>query len=151
MILDKLENIDLYANVNSNFEEAFKFLKDNDLEKLTDGKHEIDSDKVYASVQSYTTKNNSENKWESHEKYIDIQFIVKGKETIAWSPIDQLIVQEEYSKEKDVTFYREGSYSSKINLKENYFCILFPEDAHKPGCVFDEEINVKKIVVKIKL
>lgn len=151
MILDKLENQNLYTNINSNFRKAFDFLNNKDIANLKDGRYEIDSDNVYASVQSYITKEDKCKKWESHEKYVDIQYIVKGGETILWSPIDQLSIEEEYSKEKDITFYKEGNYSSRINLKDNYYCIFFPGDAHKPGCIFDKVINIKKIVIKIKL
>src|SRR5471030_3238780 len=106
MILDKLENQNLYINQNNKFKKAFKFLVDNNLEEFVDGKYEIDSDNVYALVQSYATKNIEDTKMESHEKYIDIQYIVKGEETIIWSPINELIIEEEYSEEKDVTFYK---------------------------------------------
>jgi YhcH/YjgK/YiaL family protein len=151
MILDKLENYNLYVNTNSNLKKAFEFLSNNKLEELTDGKYEIDSTDVFALVQSYTTTKEDDNKLESHEKYIDIQYVVKGDETIVWAPIDQLIVSEEYSEERDVTFYKDSNYGSKLNLRDNYFCILFPEDGHKPGCIFDKKMNIKKIVIKIKL
>ena len=151
MILDKLENYNLYVNTNNRLKKAFEFLSNNNLEELAVGKYEIDSTDVFALVQSYTSKKEDENKLESHEKYIDIQYVVKGNETIIWSSVDQLTVSEEYSEEKDVTFYKDSSYSSKLNLKDNYFCILFPQDGHKPGCVFHEPMNIKKIVIKIKL
>jgi len=150
MILDKLENQNLYVNVNSKLKKAFEFLSKNNLDQLIDGRYEIDSDNVYALVQSYTTNKEDNNKWESHQKYIDIQYIVKGNETIIWAPIDQLTIVEEYSEERDVTFYKESIYSSKLNLKDNCFCIFFPEDGHKPCCIFDEPMKIKKIVVKIK-
>ena len=151
MILDKLENYNLYVNTNNRLKKAFEFLSNNNLEELVDGKYEIDSADVFALVQSYTSKKEDENKLESHEKYIDIQYVVKGNETIVWSSVNQLTVSEEYSEEKDVTFYKDSSYSSKLNLKDNYFCILFPQDGHKPGCFFHEPMNIKKIVIKIRL
>ncbi|WP_026881530.1 YhcH/YjgK/YiaL family protein [Clostridium akagii] len=151
MILDKLENQNLYTNINSNIKKAFEFLNNNDIKNLKDGKYEIDSDNVFALVQSYITKQDKENKWESHEKYIDIQYIVNGEETIVWSPTNQLAVDQEYSKEKDITFYKEANHFSKINLKNDYYCIFFPRDAHKPGCIFDKPMNIKKVVIKIKL
>ncbi|AAK78812.1 YhcH/YjgK/YiaL family protein [Clostridium acetobutylicum] len=151
MIVDKLENASLYVNMNKEMERAFEFLKNTDIQKLSDGKYEIDSDNVYASVQSYETKDKSEKKFESHEKYIDIQYIVKGKEFIEWSPIQNLSVEEAYSDEKDVIFYKDGKLSSKINLEDNYFCIFFPNDGHKPGCTFDKPMNIKKVVLKIKI
>lgn len=151
MIIDKLENKNLYININSNFKKAFEFLSNNKLEQLTDGKYEIDSNNVYALVQSYTTKAEECNKWESHQKYIDIQYIVNGDETILWSPVELLAVQEEYSVERDVTFYEESNYSTRLNLKDTYFGIFFPGDGHKPGCIFNKQMKMKKVVVKIKL
>ena len=151
MILDKLENQDLYVSTNNNLKKAFDFLLNNNIEELADGKYEIDSDNVFALVQSYTTKQEDNNKWESHEKYIDIQYVVKGNETIMWTPVEQLNVEEDYSEERDVTFYKNDSHSTKLNLKNNYFCILFPEDGHKPGCIFDEPMKIKKVVLKIKV
>ena len=151
MILDKLENQSLYVNTHSNLKKAFDFLLNNNVEELADGKYEIDSNNVFALVQSYTTKQEDDNKWESHQKYIDIQYVAKGNETIMWTPVEQLNVEEDYSEEKDVTFYKNGSHSTKLNLKDNYFCILFPEDGHKPACIFDEPMKIKKVVLKIKL
>jgi len=62
MILDKLENKDLYLNINSRLKKAFEFLENPNLEKLEDGKYEIDSDNIYAFVQSYSTRNPENNK-----------------------------------------------------------------------------------------
>ena len=151
MILDKLENYNLYVNTNNRLKKAFEFLSNNNLEELAVGKYEIDSTDVFALVQSYTSKKEDENKLESHEKYIDIQYVVKGNETIIWSPIEQLTIGEEYSEEKDATFYKESISYSKLNLKEEYFCILFPKDAHKTCCIFNDPMKIKKIVIKVKL
>ena len=151
MILDKLENQGLYVNTNNNLKKAFDFLLNNNVEELADGKYEIDSNNVFALVQSYTTKQEDDNKWESHQKYIDIQYVFKGNETIMWTPVVELNVEEDYSEERDVTFYENSSHSTKLNLTDNYFCILFPEDGHKPGCIFDEPTKIKKVVLKIKL
>ena len=151
MILDKLQNKDLYLNINDNLKKAFEFLENPNLGTLEDGKYEIDSDNVFALVQSYSPRNPENNRWESHESYLDIQYIVHGDETILWAPIEQLIVEEEYSTEKDATFYKDNSYCTSLNLEKNYFCLLFPEDGHKPGCIFHTTSQIKKVVVKIKI
>lgn len=151
MIVDKLENAGLYMDINSGFEKAFKFLKDNDLEKLEDGKYEIDSDKVFASVQTYVTKDEKDKKFESHKNYIDIQYIVKGKEFMGWTPLDKLSIKGAYSKEKDIAFYDDCQFYSKINVEDKSYCIFFPTDAHKPGCTFDKPTEIKKVVVKVKV
>lgn len=150
MILDKIENSEQYFCLNSNLEKAFKFLTDNNLKELADGRYEIDSDNVFALVQSYTTKDCKENKWESHEKYIDIQYIASGEETIVWTPVKELTISESFLEERDVVFYNETDHSSKLNLKEGYFGIFLPEDGHKPCCISNKPMEIKKVVVKVK-
>lgn len=151
MILDKIGNSEQYFCLNSNLEKAFKFLIDNNFKELSDGKYEIDSDNVYALVQSYTTKSDKENKWEAHQKYIDIQYIARGEEIIYWTPVKELTMNEDCLSEKDVAFYDETHHCSGLNLKEGYFSILFPEDAHKPGCIYSKPMEIKKVVVKVKI
>lgn len=151
MILDKLESSSIYLGMNPNFEKAFKFLKETDISTLEDGRYEIDGDKIYALVQSYITLKEEEKKFEAHEKYIDIQYIFRGKESIAWAPINLLELEAKYSKDKDISFYKNADYFSIANLKSNYFCIFYPKDAHKPGFIYEEPSKVKKVVVKIKL
>lgn len=150
MILDKIENSEQYFCLNSNLEKAFKFLTDSNLKELADGRYEIDSDNVFALVQSYTTKDCKENKWESHEKYIDIQYIASGEETIVWTPVKELTISENFLEERDVIFYNETDHCSKLNLKEGYFGVFFPEDGHKPCCISNKPMEIKKVVVKVK-
>ncbi|KZL89906.1 YhcH/YjgK/YiaL family protein [Clostridium magnum] len=150
MILDKIENSKQYFCLNSNLEKAFKFLVDNNFKELADGRYEIDSDNVYALVQSYTTKDCKDNKWESHEKYIDIQYIASGEETIVWTPVKELTISENLLEERDVIFYNETNYFSDLNLKEGYFGIFFPEDGHKPCFISNKPAEIKKVVLKVK-
>lgn len=150
MILDKLENKDIYLNLNSNLKKAFEFLTNNDIQSLSDGKYEIDSDNVFALVQSYTTKDSKENRWESHQKYIDIQYIGKGDEIICWAPLKELTINEDSLSERDMAFYNEIDHYTELKLKEGYFGIFFPEDGHKPCCTFNKAMEIKKVVVKVK-
>jgi hypothetical protein len=41
-------------------------------------------------VQSYTTKPENETIWESHRRYIDVQYVVRGSERMGWLPIERL-------------------------------------------------------------
>jgi YhcH/YjgK/YiaL family protein len=151
MILDKLENCSRYSPLNLLFEKAFRFLAAPGLDGLEDGKYPIDGENVFALVQSYTTSNSSAKKWEAHRKYIDIQYVVKGNEIDEWAPASGLNVLEEYTAEKDVAFFGETDEWTSVKLKEGYFAVFFPEDAHKPGCTSSKEARVKKVVVKVKI
>lgn len=50
MILDTLENADLYANLHPAFAAAFALLRREDLASLPEGRHDIDGDASYAWV-----------------------------------------------------------------------------------------------------
>lgn len=150
MIVDKMENCSLYYDVNSGLKKGFEFIKNYLKNELPVGRYDIDSDLVFAFVQSYDTLPEQEVKWETHKKYIDLQFVVKGKEIIGWTHLGELIPTMEYNEESDCTLY-ENQEGTLVKLKDGWFAIFFPEDAHKPKCIWDHAHKIKKIVVKIKV
>lgn len=149
MIIDKLENRNLYFHLGERFEKGFKFLVNNDLISLLEGKHEIDGDNVFALVSNYVTKSPEEKDPESHRIYADIQYIVKGCEKIGYAVYDSQKVFKEYNEEKDIMFYNDFSFY--LNLFTGMFTVFFPDDIHMPGITMDEPVEVKKIVIKVRL
>lgn len=151
VISDRIINFEEYISLNKNLKKAFEFLKSADVDKLLDGRYEIDGENVFALVQSYRTKAENEVGWEAHKKYIDIQFIAKGTEAIGWKPADELTVREGYSEKNDIAFYENPPCWSRLVLTEGQFAVFFPSDAHKPCLAVQSPCEVKKIVVKVKL
>lgn len=130
------------------FDEAFAFLRDHDLSKLKPGKHPIDGDNVYASVTYDSTKDFDKSKWESHKKYIDLQYVISGEEKIGAEPVSHLKVTEPYNEEKDVAHY-DGP--GKIYVaKPGTFFLFFPGMAHRPNITAGGNKPDQKIVIKIK-
>lgn len=138
---------------------ALDYLKKIEGQHLDDGRVTIDGDLVYALVQSYRTEplpSDSSPRLEAHRKYIDIQFVVSGSETLGWAPREQLTVSTPYDAAKDVEF---GSASlaalTLVRLTAGQMAVLWPEDAHAPRLAAptgDEPArptDVKKIVVKV--
>ena len=149
MVFDALYNADLYYGLSERIKKAFQFLEENDLENLQPGKIEIDGDNIFAQVHKYKTKDISEGKWESHRKYLDIQYMIKGSESFGFVNIDYLEVAEEYNEENDIEFLRgEGDY---LQLNDEEFVIVFPSDAHMPGIAVEEKEEVMKIVIKVAI
>ena len=66
---------------------------------------EIDGTKIYASVSEYTTKEYEDAKFEGHRKYIDIQYIVSGTESIEMADISKVTANTDYNENKDIEFY----------------------------------------------
>lgn len=130
------------------WEAAFKFLKETDLNTIELGRYDLSDDGTYVNVEEYTTKDSSH--FEVHRKYIDIQYLAKGKEYIYVSPYEpeKQIEVEAYDEKKDIEFYDKEEYEKRL-LSSSNFLVIFPSDGHKPCIKVDTNEIVKKVVVKI--
>ncbi len=150
MISDTLQQCRRYAGLSPRFAAAFEFL-----EKLPAnqplGRYNIDGDNCYALVQAYTTKPRDQAKFETHQKYIDIQFLQAGRETMLWSPLAALPqVTQPYLPEKDVIFYATPAQMTPINLGAGQFVIFFACDGHAGGLESEGPSEVRKVVIKVR-
>lgn len=150
MIFDRLSNSKQYEKLNEKFKIGFDFLKNNNLKEMKDGRYDI-AEGVFANVQSLKTKNKSEKKWEAHKDYIDIQYVIKGQECMGYGILEDFKkVVVPYDKEKDIEFL-DGEKFNYINVNENDFVIFYPNDVHAPMLSVKEDIEIKKVIVKIKI
>ena len=146
MILDTIENYQLYKAINERIAKGFDFLRTTDLNAIPSGKHDIDGDTIFALVQEYQTKPLNECKLESHKKYIDIQYVIRGEEMMGVTiQNNQKII--EINEEKDYTFY-EGN-TSLVRVSKGIFTIFFPDDLHQPCVQIESAAEVKKVVIKV--
>ena len=144
MIKDKIENYTKYNDIDTNIKKWLIFLASADFSEMSDGKHIID-DKNYINIQTYQTKETSD--YEAHRDYIDIQYIIKGKERIGVQPYNLCEPKIPYDKEKDIEFLT--GEDDFIEMNEGDFMVLYPEDAHKPSIYLNEVSEVRKAVLKI--
>jgi YhcH/YjgK/YiaL family protein len=130
---------------------ALNFLERTDLATLAEGTIEIDGKRVFASVQWYTTfAAGAPFKFEAHQKYIDIQYMVEGEEMIGWVPSDQITFDTPYDTTGDIQFGTAPTNQAiNIKLKRNDLTVLFPSDGHAPRHTVTQSMPVKKIVVKV--
>ena len=150
MIIDTLSNAKKYYCVHPLFAQAFEYILSQDIETIEPGKYEINGDQLKAIVSNKPgkTKEESTAKFECHDKHIDIQLCIKGKEQIGWKPRGTCVHQKgEYNPEKDVSFYNDAP-DMYFQLNDNQFAIFFPEDVHAPMI---GEGDIKKMVIKVKI
>lgn len=148
MIFDNIKNKELYLSINEGFKLGFEFIQKVERENLPVGKYEIDGKKVWASVQEYSSKD--EAKAEAHRNYIDIQYIISGKEYMLNANIDLCESMIEYNGEKDVEFFKPCS-TVRVEANAGDFAIFFPTDVHTPGLKVGENTPVRKVVVKVRV
>jgi YhcH/YjgK/YiaL family protein len=151
MILDRIDNTHLYLGLHTLFARAFDILRDKTLSRKEDGKYPVDGDKIYYTLQRYTTKPLNEGKFEAHRKYIDIQFLLEGVEILGYAPLKGLTIAEVYNPQKDIAFFNTPKDITKVKLEPGLFCILFPDDAHLPCRQLTGPTDARKVVIKIRL
>jgi biofilm protein TabA len=141
-----------YSNNKETWDKAFKWLKKADLRDIPTGKCEIDGDRVFALVSEYRPKDINDTRFEAHKEYIDIQYVIKGIETIGVASLSKGIAITAFDVEKDVGFFEIPEIECKYYKAEpgQYF-IFFPGDAHRPGIKAEESEGVKKVVVKVRV
>ena len=150
MIKDKLKNAKIYYSLSENLKKGLEWLEKTDLKILNDGKYEIAGKEVYASVQKYETK--SEANYEAHRKYIDIQYVIEGREFVGVTDINNCHTCIEYDSDRDLEFFNCTKEDEYQYLREGEFLILYPHDAHKPSIDYENvKSSVKKVVVKVAI
>lgn len=101
--------------------------------------------------QAYSSKDRAECFFESHKKYIDLQFILSGEEIIEVSNRNLLAVALAYNEELDFIKYQDKKECSSIVLKAGDVAIFYPQDAHMPCIKVKESVKVVKAVIKVKM
>ncbi|MBR5153148.1 MAG: YhcH/YjgK/YiaL family protein [Clostridia bacterium] len=150
MIFDVLSHGSQYYSLHKDLREAFNFIQKAVKEELPVGRYDIDGTDAFAIVQEYMAKPEEEGRWEAHRKYIDLQYIVSGKERMDVTAGEPGAVTEDYDQEKDVIFYEDCADVVSAIVAEEGFGIFFPHDIHKPSLAIDGiPVPVKKIVVKL--
>lgn len=146
MILDSLRNATSIQALNPLFKKAFDFIQSHDLSAMEPGKTLIDGDKLFISVMEIDGKSVEAAKMESHQKYIDIQVVISGVETMGWTAIEHCNnALEPYNVEKDLQFFQDAP-STYVTVHPGEFAVFFPEDGHAPGI---GNGPIKKAVVKV--
>lgn len=134
--------------MNKNIEKALQMLKEIDPAHET-GRFEVSSD-IYYLIEEYETGEKACGRYESHEKYADIQCMLDGEELIYCIPAEELEMEENLLKERDVAFYKKSEKGVPKLLKKGEPVILYPGDGHMAGIRYGKKQKVKKAVFKVR-
>lgn len=83
MVVDTLDNLEKYVSLNPLFADVVKFIKDNDLSKLEDGKHFIKEGNLFVNITTAHGKSEEDAVFETHRKMIDIQIPLDTRRLMA--------------------------------------------------------------------
>lgn len=150
MIYGHINETDQWSFLTSNpaWKQAFEWLQ-NLPEKPELGKYSLIGDEMFAVVMEYDTVEPADSKFETHRKYVDLQFTIIGAEGIAWEKASSLEFAGEYDEETDLQFYKPQGYASRVQMNPGNFGIFFNSDAHLPKLTDGKNSSVFKAVIKV--
>lgn len=148
MIVDRIDRSASYNGIVPEFKEAMEFalgLADKPVgtyqyDKLPEGT-------VFAMVQEGETRSFEDGMIEAHRKYMDVQIMLEGGETVYYADIDGLTETVPYK--EDIVFYEKAGQPARI--EKGMFYLALPHDGHLPSCHLDSPGKFRKIVLKIRV
>ena len=153
MIFTDLAKInDLLPYVSLRIGKALAYLRDTDFTDLPNGEYEVEGRDIFARVNTYETEPREVKKPESHIKYIDVQFLVSGKESIGFCPLtEEHKVVENYADKQDLLFYEKAHNENYVDMQAGDIAIFFPWEIHRPRCpVGPPTPHVHMLIVKTR-
>lgn len=139
-----------YAYLPPILKQAISYFQQTDMYNLPVGRHDLNEDLLYINVMEFDSQLAEEKQAEVHQEYIDIQFLVSGRERIGFGLENSTNqISKEYDSLNDYYLVASIADESEVILSPGMFAIFFPEQPHKPGCCMEKPIPLKKAVIKM--
>jgi len=152
MILDTFENAKFYKGIHPGIDKVLEEVIKITPENFPKEKVILDGDNVFMNPGEYETSPVEKASFEAHRLYIDVMCMIEGEETIYVKNTDALSqITMEYNPEKECLLAKLDADNTPVRLTAGSFCILFPQDAHAPGCHAEGPCKVKKLIGKVQL
>jgi len=148
MIIDRLDNYRQYQGLGERIFAGLIYLNTTDFSQFEPGEHPIEGKDLFAIINDYNLKSVTEGRLEAHQRYLDIQYLAQGGESIGYVPLTGQSMCSEYNEGGDYSFYI--GTSSLIRIEQGMFAIFYPDDLHMPGIGAPGE-RVRKVVVKVRI
>lgn len=152
MIYDSAKNIAQYSALNADLESVVRAALDYAGKHFSAGHVAVDGERVYLNLASYQTHDASSAAAEAHKAYVDVMVMLDGVETVYVQHAEQLKeITQPYNSDTDALLGKLSEQATAVILRPGDFLILFPQDAHMPGCHAHEPSSVKKVIGKIRI
>ena len=149
MIYGNRQHTSQYLGISPRLDRALNYLMTHDLAAMAPGRYPIDGDDVWVKISDIATKSESDALYEAHDKFIDIQMVIHGKEVIRGAFRHEMDGVLEEHPDRDVAFYKgEGT---PFTLTDGDYLILFPDDVHAPALSPEAPAAVRKALFKVRV
>ena len=151
MILDCMENAELYAGVAKGLMEMLRAEAAYAADAGASGGRKLHGDRMFINDCFYDTKPvDGDACLEAHRAYIDVMYMVDGEENIYVKPTDRVrTVTRPYDAAGDALLAKLDGDETAVRLQPGQFIVLFPQDAHCPARQAGAPGTVHKLIGKL--
>ena len=148
VILDHIANRRWYYGLGEDFRRALDFFAQIGSTPFEKANSPLPGAQVLVKARPMLTKPAERCAFESHRRYADVHFVAYGEERIGYAEL-KMMRETAYDEEKD-TATLSGTGDTAL-LREGWFMITFPQDAHMPCIAPDEPQPLGKMIAKIRV
>lgn len=149
MITGNIHHLALVPYLPAKLKQAIEYIKNNITDDTPLGKHDIDGNNVFVLISNDSTDELQNRRAEYHERYLDIQIVLKGEEGMVFSNLPAGTPTDNWLADKDIAFLPSGEQEKQMIMQEGDFIVFYPGEVHKPLCAVGKPANVRKAVVKM--
>jgi biofilm protein TabA len=150
MIFDNFNYVKRYSI--PQLDKILKFVSNNNCLILPNEQIDIDGKNLFVRVMEYQPKLAAQNKFETHQIYADLQYVVSGIELMQVAPERSLSSLGPYDAKGDFEFFKAQEALNDLVVNAGEFAVFYPGEAHRPSCLYKNTAEkVKKLVFKIKI
>lgn len=150
MIHDHVDNFSRYSLPGAGL--ILEFLRTNPVHAWPLVEHAINGRELFVRPAAYSTRLPEEGRFEVHQLYMDVQYVISGVERMQSVPADALLPATAYDPVADIQFFTADHGITDVCVKPGEFVVYFPGEAHRPMCQRGSVPElVKKLVFKIKI
>lgn len=143
--------MDKFQDIRQVSETAYQFMLRFQPENYEDGRYDLDNG-VYVNIMTYETKPRKDCVFEAHKNYIDIQYMIHGREIIAVEPVEEMHKYHAvlpYDAQNDIELYENNMDCVDYVIGDGEYLILPCPSAHMPGVCVGGVSKARKAVIKI--
>ena len=152
MVFDSLSNAHLYYGLGEGIRAALEFFATYDASSHEGTPLTIGGPAPGITVNraAYTTGPAANPLLEAHRAFIDVMFVAEGEEALYVQPLDTVHIAKPYDPSIEAALGPlDAQSAARFHFRAGQFAILFPDDAHCPGQLWNNPSAVKKLVAKV--
>lgn len=152
MVIDRIEQAKHYYGLGSGVEQVLRFFQTYDVTRHSIEPIQLDGDWIKVLPSSYLTRHNPQALMEAHQDFCDIMFVASGEEKVFYKPLrDVQTITQAYDPKIEACLAAIDPDAAAFRFQAGQFCVFMPQDAHCAGQLWDQPVQVKKLIAKVHI